>query len=86
MSFLGSFPYTKDGFKFGMGANLWLKSQRTGKPVPVGVLAILDPNDRHHEDYEEGKRYIVTVITADSGEEIEVHESELYTTEQAVLQ
>ncbi len=25
--------------------------------VKAGLLAIIDPDDRHHEDYEEGKRY-----------------------------
>ncbi len=36
--------------------------------VKAGLLSITDPGDRHHEDYEEGKRYYLHIRDVDGRE------------------
>lgn len=80
VNILGRLPKTADGFQFGMSANVYIKID--GKAISAGVLGIQSPDSGHEDDYEDGKRWLITLMDED-GEEWEVWDGDCYSTMEA---
>jgi hypothetical protein len=78
--YLGDRPMSGDGVWFGPGAHFWIFDE--GAFVECGVLSITDPNDRHWEDYEPGRRWKVFVRDI-NGNDFEAWNGDLYTSKEA---